>query len=293
MSASQRLLSARARAVQAFSPAQEASWLTCIQCRWTSLLQGWKPEHNNVGYHSSARRTAHSASADWQRWDSTNVLGSAPEIASVSANHSHEVVSKAISNPRGSLGFSNVAATRMLHTWSRTRRCTSSVAEAPKEQVEGTAEEQKASPRPNVDDDKWKLEYEGALSSTIRTLKMVSLSTAVLSLVGSPLYIMATMDGQYTAVKVMAASGFTCFGLFTTGMPDSDTAMSDVLVKCHARQAPLCRSPALVYRSVRAQIMASCAIATGQSRAAKLIFATHVRPECALTAQSFSRRCKR
>jgi hypothetical protein len=48
-------------------------------------------------------------------------------------------------------------------------------------------------------------------------LQVVSLTTATLSLIGSPLYILATMDGQYTAVKVMAASGFTCFGLFTTG----------------------------------------------------------------------------
>lgn len=55
------------------------------------------------------------------------------------------------------------------------------------------------------------------MSTTIRTLKMVSIATASLSLVGSPIYIMATMDGQYTAVKVMAASGFTLFGLFTTG----------------------------------------------------------------------------
>ena len=96
--------------------------------------------------------------------------------------------------------------------------------------------------------DEWKLEYTGSLSGTIRTLKVcqhdacqlvqnhrhvpcvttvvvcavplqvVSLTTATLSLIGSPLYILATMDGQYTAVKVMAASGFTCFGLFTTGM---------------------------------------------------------------------------
>jgi len=66
--------------------------------------------------------------------------------------------------------------------------------------------------------DEWNLEYTGVVSSTVRTLKLVSIGTATLSLVGSSLYIMATMDGQYTAVKVMAASGFTCFGLFTTGM---------------------------------------------------------------------------
>eukprot|EP00892_Ulva_mutabilis_P012704 jgi/Ulvmu1/9806/UM056_0046.1 len=71
---------------------------------------------------------------------------------------------------------------------------------------------------PAIPDEDWQLEYSGVVSSTVRTLKMVSIATATLSLMGSPLYIVATMDGQYTAAKIMAASGFTCFGLFTTGL---------------------------------------------------------------------------
>lgn len=63
----------------------------------------------------------------------------------------------------------------------------------------------------------WELEYEGLVSSTIRTLKLVSITTAVLSLIGSPTYLYYTLDGSYSAVKVLAASGFMCFGLFTTG----------------------------------------------------------------------------
>jgi hypothetical protein len=63
----------------------------------------------------------------------------------------------------------------------------------------------------------WELMYEGAVSKSVRTLKMVSMATAVMSLIGSPAYLYMTLDGQYTAVKIMAATGFTCFGLFTTG----------------------------------------------------------------------------
>jgi hypothetical protein len=63
----------------------------------------------------------------------------------------------------------------------------------------------------------WQLEYQGVVSVAIRSLKLVSITTAVLSLIGSPAYLYYTLDSGYTAVKVLAASGFTCFGLFTTG----------------------------------------------------------------------------
>jgi hypothetical protein len=64
---------------------------------------------------------------------------------------------------------------------------------------------------------KWVLQYEGTVSATIQTLKMVSITTATLSLLGSPAYLYCTLDGSYTAAKVLAASGFMCFGVFTTG----------------------------------------------------------------------------
>ena len=82
---------------------------------------------------------------------------------------------------------------------------------------------------PSISEDEWNLEYSGVVSSTIRTLKLVSIATATMSLIGSPLYIIATMDGQYTAVKVMAASGFTLFGLFTTGEPTSAACLDSLV----------------------------------------------------------------
>jgi hypothetical protein len=69
----------------------------------------------------------------------------------------------------------------------------------------------------------WVLEYEGAVSTTIRTLKMVSITTATLSLLGGPAYLSYTLDGSYTAAKVIAATGFMCFGVFTTGVASIDT----------------------------------------------------------------------
>lgn len=71
----------------------------------------------------------------------------------------------------------------------------------------------------NVSSSQWQLEYTGVVSSTIKTLKRVSLGTAAMSMIGSPLYLAYAMDGTYGAVKVFSATGFTCFGLFTTGVP--------------------------------------------------------------------------
>lgn len=63
----------------------------------------------------------------------------------------------------------------------------------------------------------WTIHYEGQMSKAIKTLKMVSIGTATMSLVGSPLYLCYALDGTFGAVKVFSAVGFTCFGVFTTG----------------------------------------------------------------------------
>lgn len=70
---------------------------------------------------------------------------------------------------------------------------------------------------PPQDKDGWALEYEGTVSTSIRTLKMVSITTAGMALLGCPPYLYLTLDGTYTAVKIMSAVGFSSFGLFTTG----------------------------------------------------------------------------
>jgi hypothetical protein len=57
------------------------------------------------------------------------------------------------------------------------------------------------------------------VSSTIRTLKFVSISTALLTLIGSPLYLSQVLGtSDYAVAKVASATGFTLFGLFTTGV---------------------------------------------------------------------------
>jgi hypothetical protein len=75
--------------------------------------------------------------------------------------------------------------------------------------------------------DGFHLEYQGLVSTTVRTLKLVSISTAILSLIGGPVYLYATLgSGGYAVVKVASATGFTCFGLFTTGVHDQKRACS-------------------------------------------------------------------
>ena len=67
------------------------------------------------------------------------------------------------------------------------------------------------------DEHGWSLEYQGTVSTTIRTLKAVSITTAGMALLGCPPYLYFTLDGTYTALKVLSAVGFSSFGVFTTG----------------------------------------------------------------------------
>lgn len=65
-------------------------------------------------------------------------------------------------------------------------------------------------------DSTWQLEYEGPFSTTVRNLKAISISTASMTVVATPVFL--HMAEGNNAVKALTAIGFTTFGLFTTGL---------------------------------------------------------------------------
>jgi hypothetical protein len=142
----------------------------------------------------------------------------------------------------------------------------------------------------------WSLEYTGVVSTTIRTLKIVSMGTALLSLIGSPTYLYYTLDGTYGAAKIFAASGFMCFGLFTTGVlllmliHHAQGSVAEVFLRAtanmhgqlrhSARLWPCCRTIALVCRAVRAQAVVRRGAWPRQGRGAFHLCTAQVRVSC-------------